>query len=493
MRLRKRFRTELTAIWEAAGMPLDADQELQAVGSYDLVEKIGEGGMGSVFKGRHRLSGETVAVKVLPKHLASNPVHLKRFEQEYTAAKLLDHPNIVKALDFGRQDSTPYLVMEFVEGESLGQRLEREGKLSQSDAITIISEVAKGLHKAHRQGLVHRDVKPDNILLTSDGKVKLTDLGLVKEIDAELNLTRTGRGLCTPHFMAPEQFRNAKKADARCDIYSLAATLYMMVTGVLPFASCSPVDAWMKKINNEIAPPREVLPELSERLNWAISRSMNSEPTERAGTCLEFIEDITGHGTRRLEPLPSELLLEDDVWFMVYTDVEGVVHIVKGTVEGLRQLLRQKLIGDVATIRVSRSNMGPFDLMRNHPEFRDLVVETPRKGRAITPTSSANGKNGKANGSKSFTPVPRAVEANLTMPPHDSAQRNTPREIEDPSPVAVDPQPKPASGPEYVHIPIVSFNRNPEWRQWFWLLVIAAATGIASYYLMPLLVHLRLL
>src|SRR5205085_6760165 len=105
------------------------------------------------------------------------------------------------------------------------------------------------------------DVKPDNILLTADGQAKLTDLGLVKELDADLNLTRTGRGLGTPHFMAPEQFRNAKNADARCDIYSLAATLYMAVTGELPFQSAGPVDAWMKKVENKLAPPRQLAPQ----------------------------------------------------------------------------------------------------------------------------------------------------------------------------------------------------------------------------------------
>src|SRR5205814_8790415 len=112
----------------------------------------------------------------------------------------------------------------------------------------LIAQVAQGLHKAHKQGVVHRDVKPDNILVTRDGQAKLTDLGLVKEVEADLNLTRTGRGLGTPHFMAPEQFRAAKEAGPRADIYALGATLYMMVTGELPCGSSNgPLDAWMRK------------------------------------------------------------------------------------------------------------------------------------------------------------------------------------------------------------------------------------------------------
>ena len=153
------------------------------VGNYDLQGKVAEGGMGTVYRGRHRVTGAIVAVKVVPPHVASNPIYLKRFEKEYSAAKVLNHPNIVRALDFGWEGDTPYLVMEFVEGESLGQRLEREHLLSEAEAVRIIAQVAEGLDSAHASGIVHRDVKPDNILLTPDGTAKLTDLGLVKHPD----------------------------------------------------------------------------------------------------------------------------------------------------------------------------------------------------------------------------------------------------------------------------------------------------------------------
>jgi serine/threonine protein kinase len=240
---------------ENAVMALETSRPaLEAVGNYDLVEKIAEGGMGAVYRARERATGKTVAIKIVSKHQTANPVVMKRFEQEYNAASILNHPNIVRALDYGYHGSLPYLVMEYVEGESLGVRLEREKSLPEAEAIRIIAQVAQGLHRAHKQGLVHRDVKPDNILLTANGQAKLADLGLVKEMEADLNLTRTGRGLGTPHFMAPEQFRNAKNADARCDIYSMAATLYMMVTGELPFKACNPLDAWMRKIHPRVDP-----------------------------------------------------------------------------------------------------------------------------------------------------------------------------------------------------------------------------------------------
>src|SRR2546421_1393447 len=189
---------------------------LQNIGNYDLIEKVAEGGMGTVYRGRHRETGQIVAVKVVAPHMVGNQILLKRFEQEYNAARQLDHPNIVRALDFDNTSSTPYLVMEFVEGESLGRKLEREGKIPEAEAKRLIIQVAQGLHKAHRAKLVHRDVKPDNILITPDGRAKLTDLGLVKEVEADLNLTRTGRGLGTPNLMAPDQIRNAKNANQRC-------------------------------------------------------------------------------------------------------------------------------------------------------------------------------------------------------------------------------------------------------------------------------------
>jgi serine/threonine protein kinase len=366
----------------------------KSVGNYDLLEKIAEGGMGAIYRGRHRDSGLIVAIKIMPPHMAQNAVLLKRFEQEFRAASRLDHPNIVRALDYGDNGNMPYLVMEFVEGESLGQRLERQGRMSESDAIRIIAQVAQGLHRAHKQNLVHRDVKPDNILVTPEGIAKLADLGLVKETETDLNLTKTGRGLGTPHFMAPEQFRNAKNADIRCDIYSLGATLYQMVTGELPFRSNGPLDAWMKKIQNDLMPPRQLVPELSERVDWAIRRAMSADPEKRPTSCREFIEDLTGHSTRRLPTVDSSTP-QQELWYLVYKDETGTPHTVKGTMSAVRRSLKDGLLGDAGNVRAARTKTGPFEPLRGHPEFRDLVVEAapltvpqaPSPRRASSPTA----------------------------------------------------------------------------------------------------------
>ena len=448
-------------------MPFETSSPAQAVGSYDLVEKIAEGGMATVYKARHQETGALAAVKIVPGHLAKNPVLLKRFEQEYAVAKTLDHANIIRALEFGQTGGCPYLVMEYVDGESLGKRLEREHHLPESEAIRIIAQVAQGLYRAHKKGLVHRDVKPDNVLLTSDGQVKLADLGLVKEIDADLNLTRTGRGLGTPHFMAPEQFRNAKNADIRCDIYSLAATLYMMVTGELPFKSSGPLDAWMKKIHNELTPPRHIMPSLSERVDWAIRRAMNPDPNQRPASCREFVEDLTGHSTRKITPL-LDAEARGDQWYLVYKDEDAVVHTVKGTMEGIRRSLKEGLLGDAANVRASRTKGGPFELLRTHPEFRDLAMET-------IPMEAAKPKTLP----DMITPLPPTNSGILS----ELVFQN-----------AIKPPPLPKRQSQLAPIPcspaaplinLRTHHGAGDWVKWLILTLVALASALVSYCLMP--------
>jgi serine/threonine protein kinase len=354
----------------------------QQIGRYDLLAKVAEGGMGAVFKARDQLTGQVVAIKIVPADSIRTPLLLKRFEQEFRAASLIDHPNVVKALDYCGGGPTPFLVMEFVEGESLGQRVERDGPLPEAEALRLIAQVCDGLHRAHKQGLIHRDVKPDNIMVTPDGVAKLTDLGLVKDVEGELNLTRTGRGLGTPHFMAPEQFRNAKSADVRCDVYSLGATLYMLVTGAVPFAKTTPLDCWMKKIRNDFPEPREFTPHLSPRVNWAICRAMSAKPEQRPANCREFMEDLTGAAWRatggRSSATPAADAVRrtpaDDLWYMVYRDPDGQLHTVKGTTESIRRNVAGGTLGPVRSIRVSRSKSGQFTSLKSVPEFRDLVI-----------------------------------------------------------------------------------------------------------------------
>ncbi len=438
-------------------MPLDTSgPALQTVGNYDLLEKVADGGMGSVYKGRHRETGNIVAIKVVAPHMVGNRVLLKRFEQEYNAARQLDHPNIVRALEYSDTGSTPYLVMEFVEGETLGQRLARDGRLPEKEAIRLIAQVAQGLYRAHKERLVHRDVKPDNILVTPDGQAKLADLGLVKEIETDLNLTRTGRGLGTPHFMAPEQFKNAKNVDARGDIYSLGATLYMMVTGEMPFKSSGPLDAYLKKIENKLTPPRQLVPTLSERVDWAIRRAMSADPDQRPATCREFVEDLTGRSTRKLVLPDGSQVRNLDTWYLVFKDEDGLCHTVRGTTLGIRRSLREGLLGDASNVRCGRLKEGPFEPLRSFPEFRDMLV-TP----APLNLTPANG-------------------APKTMPRKELAPRP-----EDTPTVAVEPARTPTTFSPRIAIEEAESTSAewPAWLQALGLLLVVVLTAVVGLYI----------
>jgi serine/threonine protein kinase len=475
-------------------MPLDMSKpNLQQIGNYDVISKIAEGGMGAVYKGRHRESGQIVAIKVLPASTGRNPVLVERFKQEFNAASKLDHPNVVKAIEYCGTGPTPFLVMEFVDGESLGQRIERDGAIPEEAAIRIVAQVCQGLHRAHKHHLIHRDVKPDNIMVTTEGTSKLMDLGLVKDADNELNLTKTGRGLGTPHFMAPEQFRNAKNADIRCDIYSLGATLYMMLTGVVPFGKVGPLDCWMKKIRNDFVPPREVNPAISERVDWAIRRAMSGDPDQRPSSCREFVEDLTGV-TIRSPSVLSDQSTQGNIWYLVYKDEDNETHTVKGTTEGIRRALKEGLLGDAMNIRVCQTKSGPFQPLRGFPEYRDLVVEP-----APMPSSSAQVSAGThpTPTSRNKGTAPSPVSGRFKNPP--AARQRAPRS--DPDMVDLN-SPRggkrnsvnlsdDATTEQKVHIVMPKSKNRAEqteatsWVFWVILVLIAVLTAFAGIVLLP--------
>ncbi len=414
------------------------------LGNFDIVSKIADGGMGTVYKAKNRLTGQIVAIKVIAPTTAKNAILLKRVQQEFEAAKLLDHPNVVRALEYYGGGPNPFLVMEFVDGESLGQRMERAGAVPEAEAIKIIAQVCEGLQRAHKQGLVHRDVKPDNILVTREGVAKLTDMGLVKDVEGDLNLTKTGRGLGTPHFMAPEQFRNAKTVDVRGDIYSLGATLYAIVTGTVPFGNASPLDCWMKKIRNEFPPPKELNPAVSDRVDWAIRRAMSAEPDRRPASCREFLEDLTGQSRNTPTRLGAQAGRDApppplDVWYMVYKDETGATHTVKGSTEGIRNALANQLLGDATTILVSRTKTGHFQSLASVPEFRDLVVHpaqvaaapAARLSAVLSKVSGVVGPIERQRPKDPGTAESRALSASAAAAaaPHGSATHTVPADV----------------------------------------------------------------
>lgn len=265
------------------------------VAGYQVLTRIGNGSSGTVYKAQHPQTGNLVAVKLVDRAVISDAVQRLRFAQECQVSRQLDHPHIVRVLDFGLHGDRAYMIMEFVDGPSLGARLDQGGALPEAEALRIIQQVGQALHWAHQRRIIHRDVKPDNVLLGADGQAKLSDLGLAKDLESEQSLTRPNSGLGTPNFMAPEQFEGAKDADVRSDLYGLAATLYMMLTAELPFRTPSTDDimaACQKQRANDIIPPRQLVPSLSARVEAAILRALRADPAERFASVNEFLDAL---------------------------------------------------------------------------------------------------------------------------------------------------------------------------------------------------------
>jgi serine/threonine protein kinase len=479
---------------------------LREIGNYEIAFKIAEGGMGAVYKAHHRDTGAEVAIKIIPPETARNQVLLRRFEQEFRAASLIDHPNVVKAIEYNGSGPSPFLVMEYVDGLSLGEIVERDGAMRESAALSVIAQVCEALHSAHKQGLIHRDVKPDNILVTKDGVAKLTDLGLVKDIDAEMNLTRTGKGLGTPHFMAPEQFRNAKNADVRCDVYSVAATLYMMVTGQVPFAKTSPLDCWLKKTKDDFPPPKALAPGLSDRIDFAIRRSMKNNAADRPANCREFMEDLTGQPWRPGQPLqvaPPEAFTppadSTSLWYMVFYE-DGQPRTVKGSTDTIRKNIEVGNLGDLTAVAVSRTKAGPFMPLHGVREFRDLVpghgntTPMPRAARSPSGTPSQD-SNPSRNNLETFPKLntPETPRAPFRVPMSSSSGASVPTLGSSPSGFSADPRldlkslaeqlpPSPAESPVVPKPAEPTSSSMPEWFPWVALILgaIGFAIGIVS-------------
>ena len=264
----------------------------QTMGGYLLVEEIGRGGMSTVYRGKDA-NGKQLAVKVLAPHLTDSDVQRSRFYQEARIAMTLDHPGIVRALGVGEDKGRHFFAMELIAGKSLDKHLREHGRFSEPDAVEMILGVAGALEAAHGEGLIHRDIKPSNIIRTPDGKVKLVDMGLAKAAGSDLELTMADRGIGTPTFMAPEQFRDAKEATVRCDIYALAQTLYVLVTGRMPFAELGMVDSYLAKSSMKYTPPEELVPGLTQRVAMTIRRGMDAEPRKRPASARQFADLLT--------------------------------------------------------------------------------------------------------------------------------------------------------------------------------------------------------
>ena len=246
---------------------------------YQLDELVGSGGMSSVYRAHDTLLERNVAIKILHEHVGRDAEQVERFKREARAVAQLSHPNIVTVIDRGERDGRQFIVFEYVEGENLKQLVLRAGPLPIRRALEIAVEVAHALGFAHRQGLVHRDVKPQNVLIAPGGEAKVTDFGIARSVDVE-GLTQTGSVLGTSHYIAPEQARGGA-VDERTDVYALGAVLYELLTGDVPYAGDNFVAVALRHVNEAVPGVREHRAEVTPRLDAAVRRAMAKDPADR--------------------------------------------------------------------------------------------------------------------------------------------------------------------------------------------------------------------
>jgi len=280
---------------------------------YEVEELVGTGGMSSVYRAHDRLLDRTVALKVMHQHYGSDPEYVERFRREARSVASLSHPNVVTVIDRGEHDGRQFIVFEYVDGENLKQLIQRRGPAPVGTALELAIQIAQALSFAHQQGLVHRDVKPQNVLLNGDGRAKVTDFGIARSLDVKHGMTQTGTVLGTSDYIAPEQAQG-RDVDEHTDVYSLGILLYELLTGSVPFSGDNFVAVAMRHINDPPPLIRDARPEVPPRVEAAVLRALAKDPRDRfpsmAAFCAELEQCVAElHGATqvlpgRVPPLP---------------------------------------------------------------------------------------------------------------------------------------------------------------------------------------------
>lgn len=249
-------------------------------GRYEIEELVGTGGMSSVYRARDRVLERRVALKILHEHFSADPEYVERFRREARAIARLNHPNIVTVIDRGEFGKRQFIVFEHIPGENLKEVVEREGQLPVAQALALTHQIARGLAFAHQHGVVHRDVKPQNVLLDESGTAKVTDFGIARSLDPGEELTQTGTLLGTSDYIAPEQ-ASGEPIDARSDQYSLGVLLYELLTGEVPYPADSFMAVAMRHLRDPVPSVRERRRDVPDRVDKIVARAMAKRPADR--------------------------------------------------------------------------------------------------------------------------------------------------------------------------------------------------------------------
>ena len=260
-------------------------------GRYELLEKTGGGGMAVVYKAKCHLLNRYVAVKILRPDLVENEEFVERFKRESQSAASLSHPNIVNMYDVGQENDIHYIVMEYVDGMTLKDYIRRKGRLSSEEAVRIACQICAGLHHAHENNIVHRDIKPQNILINKEGIAKVADFGIARAVTSSTVTMAGANVIGSVHYFSPEQARGGY-VDKKSDIYSLGIVLYEMVTGVVPFEGDSAISVALKHIQEKVIPPVEINPNIPRSIQIIIERAIEKELKNRYDNAAEMLDDL---------------------------------------------------------------------------------------------------------------------------------------------------------------------------------------------------------
>ncbi len=276
-------------------------------GRYEIIEKIGGGGMALVYKARCRLLDRYVAIKVLREEFTSDEEFIRKFRRESQAAAKLSHPNIVSIYDVGVEGDIYYIVMEYIKGKTLKEVIREKGKLSFEETVDYSIQIAEALAHAHANHIVHRDIKPHNIMITEDGRVKVTDFGIARAATSS-TVTNTNNVLGSVHYFSPEQAKGGY-TDEKSDIYSLGIVMYEMITGRVPFEGESPISVALKHVQEEIVPPSHIDPTINKNLEKIIMKCVRKDQVERYKSANELLVDLK----RIKNNWDDDMVGEDDV------------------------------------------------------------------------------------------------------------------------------------------------------------------------------------
>ena len=344
---------------------------------YELEEVVGHGGMSTVYKAHDSLLERNVALKVLHQQYNEDEDFVERFKHEARSVAQLQHPNIVTVIDRGEEDGRQYIVFEFIDGENLKELVVRKGRLDLRDALEIAHEIARGLAFAHDHGLVHRDVKPQNVLLNGDGRAKVTDFGIARSLDVDHGVTQTGTILGTSNYIAPEQ-ASGQPVDAHTDVYSLGIVLYEMLTGELPFPGESFVAIAMKHIQEPSPNVLDVRGDIPLRVAEMIDRALEKDPEHRFPTMDAFAAEI--------EKSLAELDRGED----------GAVTMVVPAAQRLRPQKHRKpvspvplLIGLLGALAIAAVVVGLFTFRGGGQDVRSARQSQLKASALTTPTETA--------------------------------------------------------------------------------------------------------